>query len=74
MARVKQSQIIDGLIQSIDSVTKNRCSLSDERLISLNDAKAILQEMKKSKGKTNKVILEQAAEVVKLLSEYLLNE
>lgn len=71
MARKKQSQSIDRLIQSIDTVIKNRCSLSEEDINILNEALTLLQSLKKKKGKTNKEILEVVVKTVELLSNFL---
>jgi len=70
MARLKQSQNIDSLIQSIETVIENRCSLSDGDLLILNEALSILKNLKKKKGKTNKQILQVVVEVVVLLSKF----
>lgn len=70
MARLKQSQNIDNLIQSIEFVIENRCSLSDEDLTILNDALIRLQDLKKKKGKTNKQILQIVVEIVEILAVF----
>jgi hypothetical protein len=70
MARIKQSQNIDRLIESINSVLKNRCSLSEEDISILNEALTLLQNLKKKKGKTNKEILEIVIKVVELLFKF----
>jgi hypothetical protein len=70
MARVKQSQNIDSLIQSIQSITENRCSLSEKDVIILNEALCLLKNLKRKKGKTNEQILQVVVEVVVLLSEF----
>ena len=67
MSRLLQNQSIDRLIQSITSVTKSRCSLSDEDLSILTEALYELQNLKRKKGKTNKEALLIVAEVVELL-------
>ena len=70
MARKKQSQNIDSLIQSINTVIENRCSLSDKDLLILNEALNLLKNLKKKKGKTNEQILQVVVEVVVLLSKF----
>ncbi len=70
MARKKQSQNIDGLMLNINTVIKNRCSLSDEDLKNLYEALNLLQILKKKKGKTNKEILSVVVKVVALLSNF----
>ena len=74
MARKKQSQNIDSLIQSIDTITENRCSLSEEDLKILNEALTLLQNLKRKKGKTNKDILKVVVKVVELLSKFFKND
>lgn len=70
MARIKQSQNIDDLILSINVIIENRCSLSEEDVTILSEALALLQNLKRKKGKTNKEILETVVEVVVLLSRF----
>lgn len=70
MARVKQSQNIDSMIQSIETVIENRCSLSDKDLLILSEALDLLTSLKKKKGKTNEQILQVVVDVVVLLSKF----
>ena len=70
MARVKQSQNIDSMIQSIETVIENRCSLSDKDLLILSEALNLLKNLKKKKGKTNEQILQVVVDVVVLLSNF----
>mgnify|MGYP003640007212 FL=1 len=70
MARVKQSQNIDSMIQSIETVIENRCSLSDKDLLILREALNLLKSLKKKKGKTNEQILQIVVDVVVLLSKF----
>ncbi len=70
MSRLKQSQNIDRIIQCINSILEDRCSLSDSEHSSLNETIAQLQILKKKKGKTNKEIVNATIKVVELLSEY----
>lgn len=51
MARLRQSQNIDSLMQSIETVTENRCSLSDKDLLILSEALNLLRSLKKKKGR-----------------------
>ena len=74
MARKKQSQNIDRLIQSIELITKNRCSLSEEDVKILNEALTLLQNLKRKKGKTNKDILQVVVKTVELLSKFFRND
>jgi hypothetical protein len=68
MSRLKQNQNIDGLIQSINTIAENRCSLSDEDVRILNESLIILKNLKKKKGKTNENVLTLVVTVVDLLS------
>ena len=70
MARKKQSQNIDSLIQSVNTIIKSRCSLSVEDTKFLTDALILLQNLKRKKGKTNKDILEVVVKVVVLLTKH----
>ena len=74
MARKKQSQNIDRLIQGIELITKNRCSLSEEDVKILNEAQTLLKNLKRKKGKTNKEILQVVVKVVELLSKFFTND
>ena len=70
MARIKQSQNIDSLIQGIETIKENRCSLSEKDLLILNEALSLLKNLKRKKGKTNKQILQAVVDVVVLLSNF----
>jgi hypothetical protein len=70
MARKQQSQNIDSLIQSINTITEDRCSLSEEDVKILDEAASLLQNLKRKKGKTNKDILQIVVSVVILLSKF----
>ena len=70
MARKKQSQNIDRFILSINTITENRCSLSEEDVKILDEALAFLQRLKLKKGKTNKDILRVVVKTVELLSKF----
>ena len=69
MARIKQSQNIDSLIQGIKTISENRCSLSETDLTVLTKASLLLNELKRKKGRTNKQILQCVVDVVVLLSK-----
>ena len=70
MSRLKQNQNIDSLIQGINTITENRCSLSDKDVKILNEALNLLKNLKRKKGKTNEDILELVVRVVDLLSQF----
>jgi hypothetical protein len=69
MARIKQCQNTDRLINSINGVLESRCSLSEGDK-NLTEAIAKLHMLKKKKGKTNKEILEAGLEILELIAEY----
>lgn len=70
MSRLKQNQIIDNAIQSIVSITKDQCSLSEQDLTVLNEALESLQFLRRKKGKTNKQIQDEIAKTVELLVKF----
>lgn len=70
MSRLKQNQIIDNAIQSIVSITRSQCSLSEKDLIVLNEALVRLQFLRRKKGRTNKQIQEEIAKSVELIVEF----
>ncbi len=70
MSRLQQSQNIDSLVQGINAILENRCSLSEEDILILNDAKTQLELLKRKKGKTNKDVLKAVVKVVELLSSF----
>jgi hypothetical protein len=70
MSRLKQNQIIDNAIQSIASITKSQCSLSEQDLTVLNEAIERLQFLRRKKGKTNKQIQEEIAKSVELIIKF----
>lgn len=74
MSRIKQTQNIDNLVESINEVTKNRYSLSDENIKTLNDAKTYLLHLKKKKGKTNEQVLNQVVKIVHLLTKVFIGD
>ena len=73
MSRLKQSQNIDSLMSSIQTVIKNQCSLSEKDLTILNEALVVLEMLKKKKGKTNEQILKEIVKVVELLAKFFHN-
>lgn len=70
MSRLKQSQSIDSLIQSIMVITENQCSLSEQDLIILGETLEKLQSLRRKKGKTNEQILFEVAKVIELLLRF----
>lgn len=72
MSRLKQNRNIDSLIQSIETIRKSQCSLSEEDVKVLNEALEILVMLKRKKGRTNEQVLTEIVKVVKLLSKFFL--
>lgn len=72
MSRLKQNRNIDSLIQSIETIRKSQCSLSEEDLNVLNEALEILIVLKRKKGRTNEQVLTEIVKVVELLSNFFL--
>jgi hypothetical protein len=70
MSRLKQNRNIDSLIQSIMTVTKSQCSLSDQDLNVLNVALENLQSLKRKKGKTNGQIQFELVKTIELLTKF----
>ncbi len=67
MSRLKQNRIIDSAINSIASITKSQCSLSETDLVVVNEAISRLQRLKMKKGKTNEQIRKEIACIVLLI-------
>lgn len=72
MSRLKQNRNIDSLIQSIETIRKSQCSLSEEDKKVLNEALEILVVLKRKKGRTNEQVLTEIVKVVELLSKFFL--
>lgn len=72
MSRLKQNRNIDSLIQSIETIRKSQCSLSEEDLNVLNEALEILTILKRKKGRTNEQVLTEIVKVVQLLSKFFI--
>lgn len=66
MARLKQIRTIDSLINSVETVLMNRCSLSEEDRDILQKAVNDLRFLKKKKGKTNEEILQVVERIIKI--------
>ncbi len=72
MSRLKQNRNIDSLIQSIETIRKSQCSLSEEDLNVLDEALEILAVLKRKKGRTNEQVLTEIVKVVQLLSKFFI--
>lgn len=70
MSRLKQNRNIDSLIESIQTIIKSQCSLSEQDLLILNEAIVKLQSLKKKKGRTNEQVLTEVVQIVKLLTKF----
>ncbi|MCF2521077.1 hypothetical protein [Dyadobacter sp. CY351] len=66
MPRIKQIRIIDGFIVDIETVLKDRCSLSEEDRNIFQEALDDLRFLRKKKGKTNEEILQIVKRIVKV--------
>ncbi len=74
MSRLRQNQNMDSLIEAIETISKDRCSLSEEDVKVLDEALKLLQMMKRKKGRTNKETLEIVVKVIELLSKFFRND
>jgi hypothetical protein len=72
MSRLKQIRTINSLIQSIETITKSQCSLSDDDVKVFDEALMILQDLKRKKGRTNEQILVEIVKVVQTITKYFL--
>lgn len=72
MALQLSSQHIDGLIQGIESITQNRCSLSDEDCNLLQEVVVILKRYKRERSGGNTASLLFIVRAVELLSKFFL--
>jgi hypothetical protein len=67
MSRLKQNRIIDSAINSIASITKSQCSLSETDVKVVDEAVSRLLRLKRKKGKTNEQIRQEINAVVILI-------
>lgn len=70
MALQLSSQHIDGLIQGIESITQNRCSLSDEDRNLLRQVIVILKRYKRKRISGDAASLLLIGRAVELLSKF----
>jgi hypothetical protein len=71
MSRVKRLQSIDGLINVIQTIQQNQCSLSESDVNLLNDAAAKLKKLRTKKGLTDKHYQMEIADIVQLIFDFL---
>ena len=70
MALQLSSQHIDGLIQSVESITQNRCSLSDEDRNLLREVIVTLKRYKRKRISGDAASLLLIVRAVELLSKF----
>ena len=70
MSRLKRLRVINGLVESLETIKKNQCSLSekDEKLIDESIEK--LNRLRKKKGLTNKHFKQETVEIVELINKF----
>ncbi len=71
MSRLKRLQNINGLIETLQSIAKSQCSLSETDVNLLNEAIAKLNRLKTKKGLTDKHYQFEIAGVVELILKFL---
>lgn len=70
MGRLKQNKNIDSLIQSIETISKSQCSLSEQDFLILSMVTERLQLLRKKKGRTNEELLTETVKVIELLTKF----
>lgn len=70
MGRLKQNKNIGSLIQSIETISKSQCSLSEQDLLILSMVTERLHLLRKKKGRTNEELLTESAKVIELLTTF----
>lgn len=71
MSRLKRLQNIDGLKETLQTILKSQCSLSENDVNLLNDAVAKLNRLKTKKGLTDKHYQQEIADIVDLIIKFL---
>lgn len=71
MSRLQRLQNINGLTETLQSIAKSQCSLSETDVNLLNEAIAKLNRLKTKKGLTNKHYQFEIADIVKLVFKFL---
>ncbi len=72
MSRKKRLRSIDGLIESLETITLNQCSLSENDVNLINEAILKLNALRCKKGLTNKHYLLEIASIVELINKFLI--
>ena len=71
MSRLKQNRSIDSLIEILQTIKKNQCSLSEEDDLVFDEKFSKLELLRRKKGKTNEQILTEFVKIAELLPEFL---
>lgn len=71
MSRLKRLRNINGLIEILQTIIKNQCSLSEIELNLLNEAIAKLNRLKSKKGLTDKHYQIEISDIVELIVNFL---
>lgn len=72
MSRLKRLQSIDGMINTLQTIQQNQCSLSEKDNDLLNAAIAKLNKLRSHKGLTDKHLKIKVADIVELITEFLI--
>lgn len=71
MSRKKRLKNIDGLLENLETVANNQCSLSEIELNLLNGAIAKLNSLRTKKGLTDKHYQIEISDIVQFLLNFL---
>lgn len=72
MSRLKRLQSIDGMINTLQTIQQNQCSLSEKDNDLLNAAIAKLNKLRSHKGLTDKHFKIEISDIVELITEFLI--
>ncbi len=72
MSRVQRIQNIDGLRETLQTILKSQCSLSESDVNLLNEAVAKLNRLRTKKGLTDKHYQMEVADIVELIIKFLI--
>ena len=71
MSRLKRLRVVDGLVDTLETIKKSQCSLSENDVELINEAIAELGRLRAKKGLTNKHFKQEAAHIVNLINKVL---
>ena len=71
MSRLKRLRNFDGLVETLQTIAKSQCSLSEIELNLLNEAIAKLNKLKTKKGLTDKHYQIEISDIVELIIKFL---